>query len=109
MEYLRLEETVSVAVDGGNGGVIADRDVVGLDTNNGTQLLVKLVHSFISVTSPAYRHEPEIGELGWEGRGDLAKGAICNKVWNKIVKDSADQQDGRRPWGREEGDDGHLQ
>lgn len=89
MGDLRLEEAVSVAVNSGNSGVIADTDVVGLDTNDGTQLLVKLIHSLVSVTSPTYRQEPEIRELGWEGRGNLAQSAICDEVGDKIVKGNA--------------------
>ena len=97
-----------MAVDGVDGSIIADTDVVGLDTNNRTQLLVKLVHPLVSVTSPDYRQQPEVCELGWEGRGNLAQSAICNEVGNKVVKDSAHQQDDRRPWGHEKADDGHL-
>lgn len=59
-------------VDDLDGLIIVDADVVGLDPDDGSQLLVQLVHPLVPVSASHHREEPQVGNLGEEGARDLA-------------------------------------
>ena len=67
---VRFGEAVAVAVDGLDGFIVVDADVVGLDAHDGSQFLVKLVDRLEAVSSPDDVHQPEVGELCGEGGGN---------------------------------------
>lgn len=59
-----------MSVDGLDGRIVCNRDVVWLDANYCSVLLMSCMHGSISSSSTTLIQQPEVGELCWEWSGD---------------------------------------
>ena len=55
----RFEETISMSVDGVDGSIVCYRDVVGLDSDELSILLVRLIDAEISPSLSSLHEQPE--------------------------------------------------
>ena len=70
---LRLEEAVSVAVDGVDRGIIGDGDMTRSETDEFTVLLMEVVDDLEAVPPTGLDQQPEVGEPGDTGGGNGAQ------------------------------------
>lgn len=98
-----------MAINGLNGLVVGDADMVGLDAYHRSQLLVHLVDGQVAVPTPAYQEKPQVGELRGEWRGDASKFSVRHQVWIQIPRGEEDWGGKKRPRRQEQVDYGHLE
>ena len=97
-----------MAVDGVDGADVGDAHVVGGDADDLAELLVHLIDNLVSVASPHYGEQPEIGELRRERRRYVSKVPECGEIWNDVVGQHRGDQPRGRPRGDEQFCDSHC-
>ena len=68
-----------MAIDNLNRIAIGDRNMIRLNPNNLAVLLVSSIDGEVAPPATGLVHEPEVGEGGGEGGGDVSDG-ICAEV-----------------------------
>lgn len=74
-------------VDRLDGRVVCNRDVVWLDADYCSVLLMSCMHGGISSSSTALVQQPEVGELGWEWSRD-GEIAWLGEIRDEIVEEN---------------------
>ena len=77
--------------------------MIRLNPNNLAVLLVSSIDGEVAPPATGLVHEPEVGEGGGEGGGDVSDG-ICAEVGEEVVEDWGEEEDPRR----EEGGGEHV-
>lgn len=96
-----------MSIDGRNGVLIGDTDVVGLNAYKRAQLVMHVVHDFVALAAPTHAHEPKIGELRRPWRRNVAKVPIGNGVGVNVGRDEQSHGDRYGPPGEDEFDNRH--
>lgn len=95
---LRLQKAIPMPIDRLNRISICNRNMIRLNPHHLAVLLMSSIDSEVASPTTSLIHEPEVGKLGREGRGNASDG-ICAEVGKEIVQDGNEEE---RP-GREEG------
>jgi hypothetical protein len=80
---LGLQESVAMAVNFVDSGVVRDGDVVGRDSDEFAVLLVLVVDDLVSVATSCLPGEPELGDCGWEGSRVFAETVRVEDEWDQ--------------------------
>ena len=73
MVYIRLEEPISVTIDGRDGGVIGDGGMIRCNADNPALLLVRIVDSQETATIASLQEQPEVRPSSQTGAGDIGQ------------------------------------
>lgn len=84
-EYIRLQETITVTVDGLESTIICHGDVIRLNPDQRSVLLMCLINNQISTTSTGLIEQPEIGELGKEWTRNI-KPMGLGQIGNNVIE-----------------------
>lgn len=85
-ENVPFQETITVSVDGVDGRIVCDGDMVRLYPYNFAVFLVQVVDGKISASSSTLVHQPKVGQSCWQGSRDFEKTPVP-EIWKNIVKD----------------------
>lgn len=104
LHHLRLQKAVAVSVDGLDGAVVCDTDVIWLDSHDFAQPLVRIVDGLKASSVAALPHQPQVGELCREWRRTFRQTPV-SEVWQDIIKHREQYQ---CPGREKVGDERHL-
>jgi hypothetical protein len=93
-----------MSVDDWDHRVIRDADMVGLNPDQLSILLMSIVDAQITLPQSGLEEQPEVGKLGSKGTRDLLQGGVRGEVWHE---EEEHQGDGDGEGGDEEIQDGH--
>ena len=97
-----------MAVDDGDGVVICNADMVGLDANDGAELLVYLIDIKVALAPSASVEQPKVAPRRRERGGYVSQVAEGGEVGNCIVHDQRQGQQGQSPRREEQVCQGHA-
>lgn len=80
---LGLEESVSVAVNLVDSGMVRNGDVIRRDSDKLAVLLVLVMHDLVSVAPSCLSCQPQLGERGGEWAGVLAEAVGVENEWDQ--------------------------
>lgn len=75
-----------MTVDGRNGGGVGNGNVLWLNANESSVLLVGGVDSEVSTSAAGLVEEPKFRESGGERGGKAAKFLVVGEVWKEVVQ-----------------------
>jgi hypothetical protein len=80
-----------MSIDDSNGSVICNRDVIGLDPDELSILLVRFVHTQVSFSLSSLQEEPERRELGGNGSRDGFESGVRGEIWDEEEEGNGDR------------------